>query len=454
MIFEAVKKTIEKHLKGKIFVGFSGGADSTALLLAADYAAVQANRELIAVHFEHGIRGEESIKDAEWCEKFCRKRHINFIRYDLKVPDNAGIGENIEAAARKFRLEKWRELTVGLPENIVLLGHHAGDRVENLFIRLCRGANSTGLAGLRSESYVSGVHFVRPLLGFSKAQLIDFLKEQRVDDWREDCTNCDDSMLRNFLRNRLLPKLYAHVPNAESGLIRAADALEADAELLEHLSVEKYSLIKGKKLTDIEFWRGLPDALLPRVLRLWLSHLSETELIPDYNLINRLQDNLERVPDEPVLVPVNDSIFLRIQRAKLEFFTRFEQHEEVETVWDWQNVERIEFKGTTYCVNIVKTPFELKDSLETAYFDADKLPEKLLLTSRHAGDRILSFGLDKEVKVKKVLTDRKLTASEKEKVAILRTADKTILWIPGVRNSAHFQISDATNRIALFKKLD
>jgi tRNA(Ile)-lysidine synthase len=96
----------------------------------------------------------------------------------------------------------------------------------------------------------------------------------------------------------------------------------------------------------------------------------------------------------------------------------------------------------------------MKDSLDTAYFDADKLPEKLLLTSRHDGDRITAFGSDKEVKVKKILTDRKLTASEKEKVAILRTADNTILWIPGVRNSAHFQISEATNRIALFKKLD
>ena len=71
-----------KDVHGRVFVGFSGGADSTALLMLLS----QAGLEVTAVHFQHGIRGAAAEADAAWCEQFCRARNIRFLRENLAVP--------------------------------------------------------------------------------------------------------------------------------------------------------------------------------------------------------------------------------------------------------------------------------------------------------------------------------------------------------------------------------
>ena len=112
----------------KIYIGFSGGADSTALLLVMQKQAEKKNFSIEAVHFEHGIRGKASCEDAKWCRNFCELRNIPFKQIDLHINHNCS---NIEATARRLRLNAWSNI-VNSNNEAVVLGQHADDRIENL----------------------------------------------------------------------------------------------------------------------------------------------------------------------------------------------------------------------------------------------------------------------------------------------------------------------------------
>ena len=115
-----IPKDLLALLEGReVLCGFSGGADSTALLLLLKSHASKGRFALKAVHFEHGIRGDESRADAVFCESFCKSHGVAFQRIDLAVPGNARPGEGLEAAAiadAARRLNELRENWLNPPE--------------------------------------------------------------------------------------------------------------------------------------------------------------------------------------------------------------------------------------------------------------------------------------------------------------------------------------------------
>ena len=100
---EQIPDILQYFCGKKLRVGFSGGADSTALLLLL-LKWGWLPEELHAVHFEHGLRGEASRNDAEWCRNFCRERHIPFTLVELNLGERKDRAGSIEDIARSERL--------------------------------------------------------------------------------------------------------------------------------------------------------------------------------------------------------------------------------------------------------------------------------------------------------------------------------------------------------------
>ena len=159
-------------LNGKnVCCGFSGGADSMTLLLLLSEAAEAFHFTLNAIHFEHGLRGRAGEEDAAFCRDFCSKRKIPFSCISLHVPENLENHEGIEAAARRLRMNHWKQL----PENsIVALGHNGDDLIENLFLRLMRGSNVSALTSLSELTVNQNVTIFRPLLSYSRKTIESF----------------------------------------------------------------------------------------------------------------------------------------------------------------------------------------------------------------------------------------------------------------------------------------
>ena len=420
-----------KDVHGRVFVGFSGGADSTALLLLLS----QAGQAVTAVHFQHGIRGDAAEADAAWCEQFCMARNIRFVRENLAVPSNRLRDESVEEAARRLRLEAWRRL-VNAEGDVVFLAHHADDALEDLLLRLARGGNCTGLTGLRDERFINGVRFLRPLLDVRKIQLEDFLRSQGVADWRLDATNDDSAYRRNAVRNELLP-LMRRIFDGDGGLRQSLRVLRQDADYLEAQAEEYF-----KRLTDLESWRQIPMALLPRVLRIWIQSIMGKDELPARSTVERLAVELQRFSGHPVEFMTEGGWRLRLTKEGVELL-QGEAKESSETEppaveWRWREQPVIHWNG--YVLRIGGENGER--------FAAKSLPDVLTICSWQSGDRMVPFGQTKPKKLQDIFSDAKVPREKRHQLPIV-CADDMIIWVPGVRRAEFGRVLQGEDTVVI-----
>ena len=214
-------------------VAVSGGADSTALLLALQ----QLGCRLSVAHLDHGLRAE-SAADAEWVRQLAgglgiecvvERRDVAAYRRQHKLSP--------EAAAREVRHAFLRETAERLGSAAIFLGHTADDQVETFLLRLIRGAGPAGLRGMQPRDGL----LCRPLLEVWRAEIEAWLRDEGCD-WREDATNRDPRFLRNRVRHELLPLLASLNPGIKQVLLREARLLSdgqtaVEAEVLRRLGL-------------------------------------------------------------------------------------------------------------------------------------------------------------------------------------------------------------------------
>jgi len=431
---EQFQKFFSPYRDATIYVGFSGGADSTALLLLLDRCAEKFNLKLEAVHFDHGLRSN-SAEDARWCENFCAERMLRFRRLNLEVTAHQQSGESLEAAARRCRLAAWRE--VAGPDSFIALGHHAGDRSENALLRFCRGANASGLTSLRPQQEINGMIFLRPLLEWTRREIEDFLHSVNLKYWRDDATNRDPTYKRNLFRQVILPQIYREMPYAEGGIMRSLQAIEQDAAFIEEAAERQFRRIGGKKYLTVEFIREQHEAVLFRLLRLWLSRQTGVDTIPDYHLASRVIAAARRTDGETRVIPFRRDLQLEIHHGRLSL-RRTEQPPEFGMIeWDWRQQEEI-----SYGPHLLRAEFPAADAPSSDYdrfqtrFSADALPEILIVRGWQDGDRMVPAGHRTPVKLKKLFADLKISARDKKHYPVILNPKGEVLWVAGVRQTA------------------
>ena len=187
--------------ENKIFVAFSGGLDSTALLFLCNKALKEKKiRNLKAIHINHNL-SKNSDNWQQHCESFCRSNKIEFESFVIEVSKNRS---SIESQARQARYKIFESL---LDENDqILLAHHRDDVFETLLLRLFRGTGVDGLSGLNEKRSLGKGEIIRPFLNLSKSDLKIYIEENNLS-YVEDDTNSNNDFDRNFLRNEIIPSL-------------------------------------------------------------------------------------------------------------------------------------------------------------------------------------------------------------------------------------------------------
>ena len=433
----------------QIYVGFSGGIDSTALLLILHKISIIHNLRLIAVHFQHNLRGSDSIDDASWCKDFCKSKKINFIEINLDVIKDMKQGEGIEAAARRLRNNYYQSIS-RKSQITVALGHHAEDKAENLILRICRGSNSTGLTSMRKIQKIGYVNYIRPIIRNTKDELIHFLEETSVDNCCVDKSNNDEHYKRNFIRHNILPDLYCNIDYSKAGIQHSIDALSIDADFIESESNDKYKKIIGLEKVPLEFFSKLHPALLIRVLRYWLHEQLGYDFLPNHRLIKRMQSELNKVrpSGKAITIPVNKEISLKLYRGKIEVkhISDGERPMFLEKNWNWKKNKTIRWNNILFTAEQSELP--PTSTTNSAYFDSRHLPDELVLRNWLPGDTMIPFGRMSVVKLKKLFTDMKYSMDEKARTPIL--CDKeSIIWVPGLRRSSSYTTEGCNIRITM-----
>jgi tRNA(Ile)-lysidine synthase len=438
MISTLAEKLFTSFSRGTLFVGFSGGADSTAALLTVlEWRASHPGCRVEAVHFDHHLRGEESAREAAAARAFAVDRGVPFRLIDLEVDD---AGEGIEAAARSARLAEWKRLCGGRRDIAVVQGHHADDRVETMMLRLFRGGNATSLASPRPRASVDGVTFLRPLAEMSRADIETFLVSSGVTSWQTDSSNKTLDYDRNFWRNDLLPRIYGRFPWSRAGARRALEALTDDAEFIE-LAAEKF--YDSGDAGSIDFWRAAHPALRPRLMRRFLREGCGRDVIPGTAFFERFEAALAVSGTAgPRTIPIRGGVALSLHGDRIGL----ERETPADVVWDWKNQAVLHWGAWR-----LERRFEKRadaSGAECACFDAGELPETLVVGAPRPGERMIPFGREKSETLHKLRIDRGVGAVPP--VPVLRSADGAVWWACMVRRSAFAKVAEGTRSAVCF----
>jgi tRNA(Ile)-lysidine synthase len=232
----------------RVCVAVSGGADSTALLLAlaeANTGLFQPEKAplgivLSAAHVHHGLRGAEADADEAFLRELCERTGVPLTVFHVDTAARqAAEREGLEEAARELRYEALRGLMEAGAADIVVTAHTLDDQAETVVMKLLRGAWTEGLGGISSvvESGGDSTHvresghgaprfvggrIVRPLLGVRRSEVEEFLRA-RGQGWREDSSNADLSLTRNRVRHKLMPILREFNPAVDASLAAMAE---------------------------------------------------------------------------------------------------------------------------------------------------------------------------------------------------------------------------------------
>ena len=213
-----------------LLVAFSGGPDSTALLLAVHELLGESGCErLRAAHINHGLHAE-SGDWAEHCKAQAGSLGVSLACREVEVETD---GRGVEAAARRARYEALAELMK--QGECLLTAHHQDDQWETLLLRMLRGSGIAGLAGIRERRPFGRGWLLRPLLDVPRRDLRAWL-EQRGATYIEDPSNADAGFDRSFLRNEVLPLLRGRWPGGGATAGRMARLAGETRELLRDLA--------------------------------------------------------------------------------------------------------------------------------------------------------------------------------------------------------------------------
>lgn len=415
--------------KVKVLAGVSGGADSIALLLLLLRAGVN----VLAVHFEHGIRGAESVEDAEFVKQFCLAHNVESIILPLNVMERMKPGENLEAAARRMRLEEWRRLALEFPGSVVALGHHRDDAVENFLLRFARGGNLTSLTNLRARKELNGLCIIRPLLKLSRAEIEEFLHESGVDDFRTDSTNLEDSYQRNFLRNNVLKLWRQKFLAAEHGWEKSLEALNCDADFLLEQAEALAQSVKGEIVTPLSFWKKLHPAMLPRVVDIYLNGGS-------YFTAGRLKQLAEFLNSavSTGCFKLDGKLWIK-ERGQLILSDPPDTVACKPVLWNWRDNLVLQcFGGEFSAIIHEESPDRFPRDPWRAWFRLAQMPDMLEITAWHPGDDYVSFG-GMHRKLKALFRDKKLGVLQKRRQPVVKS-NGTVIWIPGVDNTGFARV--------------
>ena len=226
---QALQEWLGVHAPAKKFVvGFSGGADSTALLTALYQQRENIGAKIEALHFNHGLHPDSKIWQ-QHCEEFCRQRDIAFTAQDLDLSSSAA---NLEDRARELRYG-WVQEYID-QDTVYSTAHNADDRAETFLLNALRGSGIQGLTSIPEIRALGRGQVARPLLCFSHSQLTTYLQQKEIN-WVEDPSNTDCGLDRNFIRHQIIPLLETRWPAARKTLARTAEHVRSSNNILREL---------------------------------------------------------------------------------------------------------------------------------------------------------------------------------------------------------------------------
>lgn len=405
-----------------IVVGCSSGPDSMALMDMLLTIREKYSLKLICAHVNHNVRVESKVEE-DYIREYCLENHLIF---DMMKIEKYG-DDNFENEARNIRYHYFEELVHKYHANYLMTAHHGDDLIETILMRIVRGSNLNGYAGFKKCVDMGSYFLVRPLIHFTKEELIDYDERYHIK-YFNDSSNNKSVYTRNRYRKKVLPFLKKEEANVHQKFLKFSEILQEVSTFVnkERNKVLKKVIKKGK--ISIEQFLEIDPFLQKEILYYLMQEFYQDDLILIndkhielvFNVIKTRRSNM--VIDLPNGVQAVKSYDVFYLKREMDELTCYE-------------IELSEYAKLPngHCIKRIDSTSE--NSNDICKLSSDEVVLPLVVRTRKLGDKIYLKGIDGSKKVKDIFIDSKVPLESRDMWPIVEDGLGRIVWIPGLKKS-------------------
>ena len=410
----------------KILIATSSGVDSVVLCNLCNDLGL----DFSIAHCNFSLRGEESDEDAKFAEALAKLLNVDFYlkKFNtISYKENSGL--STQMAARELRYKWFDDLLINY--DCLLTAHHLDDQLETFLMNLSRGSGLGGLLGIP----IINKKKIRPLLNFSKNQIVNYARENNIS-WREDSSNLSNDYLRNEIRNNVIPEFKKSAPDLLKNFNKSLNYLKNSKSYIQEKINETSKKIIFDEGHQVKY--DIKEILRLDNLKMYLFEFFHKF---GFNQLMDIENILTSQSGKQILSKthriVKDRDFLILEEISNMSFVSIDVRSDaaqVDTIY-----------GSLFfnlCLN-----FEKSVDPSSVYVDLGKLVYPLRVEVYSKGMEFIPFGMSGKKSLSKFFKDKKLSIIDKNRSLVLVNGNNELIWVVNQRMDDRYKITESTSRI-------
>ena len=415
-IIKSLNSIKDKYL----IVGVSAGPDSMALL---HMVKNNTDKIIVCVHINHNVR-KESNQEEKYLKEYCNKNSILFETMKIASYNN----NNFEDEARQKRYAFYEQVLKKYKSHTLLLAHHGDDLIETIIMKIIRGSNLEGYAGIKMRSKQKDYWIIRPLLNMTKEDILKYNKENNIKYYL-DKSNDDKTYTRNRIRAEILPLLKKEDTLIHQKFLKYSNTLQEYYNYIEDVTTKKIKTKYKNNIIDITSFNKEHPFIQKNIIFYILSNIydNKSNIIKDKHIDDIIALANNNKPNLTINLPHN---YVAIKSYnKIIFEKKKDKEENYKIVFDKEcKIGNIVIKK----VNKIDT-----NGNDVCRLNSNNITLPLYLRNKKSGDYISLFNTNGTKKIKDIFIDSKLSKNIRDNYPLLVDDNDNILWIPNIKKSKY-----------------
>lgn len=400
-----------------VVIGVSAGPDSMCLLDLLQ----KKTTKIVVCHINHNVR-KESIEEEEYITKYCQDKNIIL----EKTTINNYQENNFENEARKKRYMFYEEILKKYNSKTLLLAHHGDDLIETILMKISRGSNLEGYAGIKEISNVKNYQIIRPLLKYTKEDIINYNKSNNIK-YYNDSSNQSTNYTRNRYRLNILPLLKKEDKNIHKKYLKYSKTLIEYDDYIKREVKRNINNVYKDNIINIDNLNKLDTFLIKNILYNIMNNIyqNKNNIITDRHIQNIISLLNNTKPNIKIDLPNNKEIVKEYNKLIIKDKTS-----------DIKNY-KIEFNDKIEIENLIIEEIESEDddSNSVCRLNSKDITLPLYIRNREDGDYIILKGSNNRKKIKEIFIEKKLPLKKRNNYPLLVDSNNNIIWIPNIKKS-------------------
>ena len=376
--------------------------------------------KIIVAHINHNVRKQSNTEEL-FLSNYCKDNNITF--ECMKITEYKE--NNFENEARKKRYKFYKEILTKYNSTYLFLAHHADDLMETIIMKIIRGSNINGYAGIKKISYQDNYYIVRPFLDYTKQDILEYIKKYNIT-YYDDYTNNDITYTRNRIRHNIIPLLKKEDINIHKKFIKYSNTLN---EYNDYINYEIDNIIKDIYINNTLYLDKF-NIMHPFIKKNILYHIlnniyNNKENIVKYihiknilNLINNSKPNITINMPNNIYVTKEYNILIFSNKYNIENYNiKFDKKVSINN-FTIEQIENTSLNGNDIC-----------------RLNSNEIRLPLYIRNKKDGDYIELLGLNKKKKIKEIFIECKIPIRQRNNYPVLVDSKNNILWLPNLKKS-------------------